>query len=309
MQISEAYKRCASYAKNVALTREIYAALEREQREIEKKLGFTKHKRLAHRHYLVHDVGVGTYSQRQKAHTQARLDRAVDSVFQKKLEKALANPHDKEVGAYTGEDPWLKRSMQGSWVTHSIERVADDLIRESMRRGDFRNLEGSGKPIQREYDNVALDSMTQRLNKMLIASDCAPEWVSLNKEIRDSVEHLRSRVTSAWHKCGPYPMARKDAEDWEATMKRLQQSVDDINVNIRKLNLIVPALSMQKASITLDTLAARVASEVVPEKTDALSSGQRGLEYALSSSNNESGFASTLSILKHLYRHFMSKIS
>lgn len=106
-QIREAYKLCASYAKNVTLTQEMHDALEEELQNMEKTLGLWQPKRVAHRQYLQYDgVGPGTPSQRQKAYTQLRLDRSRESVFEKKFQDALVDDDSKEVSLYSS---WPKK--------------------------------------------------------------------------------------------------------------------------------------------------------------------------------------------------------
>lgn len=95
VQAREAYKRCVAYCKRIVLSKEVQESLEKELLDIDKKIGFTKQRRLPHRHYLTYDVGPGTYSQRQKAYAQHRLNEAMDSVYEKQFQRALENPDEK----------------------------------------------------------------------------------------------------------------------------------------------------------------------------------------------------------------------
>ena len=65
-----------------------------------------------------------------------------------------------------------------------MDRLVEDLIAESMARGDFDNLPGAGKPIQYSDHNPYVDTMTHNLNKILINNGYVPEWVTLEKDIR-----------------------------------------------------------------------------------------------------------------------------
>lgn len=65
-----------------------------------------------------------------------------------------------------------------------IDRVVDDLIRESMQRGDFDNLSGSGKPLKYSDHNPFIDLTTHNINKILVNNGFKPEWIMLSKEIR-----------------------------------------------------------------------------------------------------------------------------
>ena len=66
----------------------------------------------------------------------------------------------------------------------TIDRLVEDLIQESMARGDFDNLPGAGKPLDYSNHNPYVDSHTHNLNKVLINNGYVPEWVTLDKEIK-----------------------------------------------------------------------------------------------------------------------------
>ena len=60
----------------------------------------------------------------------------------------------------------------------------EDLIQESMKRGDFNNLSGQGQPLSYSAHNPLVDTMTHNLNKILVNNGFAPEWIMLQSEIR-----------------------------------------------------------------------------------------------------------------------------
>lgn len=66
-----------------------------------------------------------------------------------------------------------------------MERLVEDLIQESMAKGEFKNLPGEGKPLQSQSETAkAVDDLTYNLNKIVIDQGFAPEWVRLNGGIR-----------------------------------------------------------------------------------------------------------------------------
>ncbi len=245
-----------SYAKNVAMSREIYAAMEDELADIDQTLGFTKQRRLPHRQYLTYDVGPGTYSQRQKAYAQHRLYEAIDNVYEKQFEKALRNPDAKEVAEYKGKTKKFKPK-----ITKTLEIIAHEKIRDSMGKGEFKNLKGMGKPLRREHDNPVIDDMQQKLNRLLSNAGFAPEWISLDKEIRQSIENVKKCLSTCWSKCGPHPMTPERRKEWEQELEELSQTVKTINKKISDLNLIVPSLSAQRTHIRLELLVLKVTAE------------------------------------------------
>lgn len=244
-----------SYAKNVAMSREIYAALEEELADIDQRLGFTKQRRLPHRQFLTYDVGPGTFSQRQKAYAQHRLYEAMDNIYEKQFEKALQNPDAKEVTEFRGKPKKYKMS-----ITQTLERIAHEKIRDSMGRGEFKNLRGMGKPLHLEHDNPVIDDMQQKLNRLLTNAGFAPEWISLDKEIRHSIEKVRKQLSTCWSRCGPDPMSPEKKKEWENELEELSQAVKLINKKIDNLNLIVPSLTAQRAHIRMELMVSRVMS-------------------------------------------------
>ena len=251
----EAYKRCMSYAKNVSMTRDIYEALEQELEDLDKALGYsiTKQRRLAHRHYLSYDVGVGSMSQRQRAHAQQRVGQAMDNVFEQQFQKALENPDVKELAPYE-----KGRKVPGGKTTKSIQRIANEIIYDSMKRGEFDNLRGQGKPLKLEPVNPVLDNVEQIINKMLNNSGFAPEWIGLDKEIRTSMEKLKADIEMAWNKCGPLPMNLEQLKHWEHQLMEFEETVNVINKKIFDLNLIVPSLTSQRSHLRLEKLLVQV---------------------------------------------------
>lgn len=47
-----------------------------------------------------------------------------------------------------------------------MERVVEDLIQESMAKGEFDNLPNAGKPLQHDNYNPFVDIATHKLNQV-----------------------------------------------------------------------------------------------------------------------------------------------
>ncbi len=50
---------------------------------------------------------------------------------------------------------------------YGIDRLVEDLIQESMAKGDFSNLKGAGKPLQYQNHNPFVDIATHKINQVL----------------------------------------------------------------------------------------------------------------------------------------------
>jgi len=47
-----------------------------------------------------------------------------------------------------------------------MDRLVEDLIQESMAKGDFDNLSGKGKPLKFRSPNPYVDFVTQKMNEV-----------------------------------------------------------------------------------------------------------------------------------------------
>ena len=47
-----------------------------------------------------------------------------------------------------------------------MDRLVEDLIQESMAKGDFDNLSGKGKPLKQDISNPYVDFTTHKLNEV-----------------------------------------------------------------------------------------------------------------------------------------------
>ena len=146
------------------------------------------------------------------------------------------------------EDIYLTQDYFQRQVAYAQERI-------SQRKADFR---GIGKSIRMERDSPILDDVQEKLNNMMGNAGFAPEWISLDKEIRQSIENIKKRLSACWSKCGPHPMTPERKKEWEQELEELSHTVKTINKKITNLNLIVPTLSAQRMHIRLELLVSRV---------------------------------------------------
>ena len=212
---------------------------------------------VAHRRYLSHDVGPGTYSERERRHQQLRLDRAVDSVFEQQLRKSLENNQDKAV---------VVRPAQEQRITQALERLANDLIREAMAKGEFDHLPGQGKPLAYSLPNVALDDMSSKINHMLVNAGFKPEWITLEQEMRDDLRKLKLKIAHSWFGLGQQPLTREKWVEWETLKKDyIMPDLNSLNMKVDHFNLIVPIMSRQFPRFDLGRLIKKAIAEHLQE--------------------------------------------
>ncbi|KAL1566026.1 dnaJ subfamily C member 28-like [Salvia divinorum] len=115
-----------------------------------------------------------------------------------------------------------------------IINVVEQRVWHAMEEGQFENLPGKGKPLDLDT-NPHADPAEDTLYRILNKNGCAPEWVELNKEIRNSIAGWRIALGRAW-------MCKDGVDDskWLEASEALKLQLRDLNNKVFRYNLIVP---------------------------------------------------------------------
>ncbi|NXF31701.1 DJC28 protein, partial [Nyctibius bracteatus] len=231
-----------------------------------------KSQALQHRHYLSFEgVGLGTLSQREKQYMQFRVDRATEQVLEyqkQRLESQYAG-----TALMKAEDVRQSKKVK---ITQAVERLVEDLIQESMAKGDFDNLSGKGKPLQKFSDYPHIDPMTHNLNRILIDNGYQPEWILMQKEIRETIEQLRKSIVVSRSKLGG-PMTPYRQKQWNHICEQFIEDIRKLNKRIDNFNLVVPILSRQMVHFSADKeiVRAQKTYEALMENRETSNSGTK----------------------------------
>ncbi|XP_043928883.1 dnaJ homolog subfamily C member 28 [Protopterus annectens] len=199
-----------------------------------------KYKTPQHRQYLDFEgVGFGPPSQREKQYMQLRLDRASEQVLDYRKQK-LEN-QDSDANSLVVSDIRHSKKIK---ITQAIERLVEDLIQESMARGDFENLSGQGKPLQKFEHSLHIDPMTHNLNRILLENGYQPPWIMLQKEIRDTIDKLRNELFHSRKKFGD-PLNPYKEKQWNSVCEKFKEAISKLNKRVNDYNLVVPLLNRQ----------------------------------------------------------------
>ena len=136
------------------------------------------------------------------------------------------------------------------------EPLIDRLIRESMDRGEFDDLQGSGQPIdlsENPYEKPELRSV----HRLLRNAGFAPAWIEERKDIEAEFQRLYATVQRA-HKL--YDSKSGDVR-WERALKEFRERVEELNQRIRLYNLKAPATGFHRKVIDADSLIADLEKE------------------------------------------------
>uniref|UniRef100_A0A8C2ZKA5 DnaJ (Hsp40) homolog, subfamily C, member 28 n=1 Tax=Cyclopterus lumpus TaxID=8103 RepID=A0A8C2ZKA5_CYCLU len=119
------------------------------------------------------------------------------------------------------------------------------LIQESMGRGDFRNLSGAGKPLNKFEYNPYADPMTHNLNRILIDNGYQPAWVVAQRNIREAAAQIRNRLLAGRAGLGDPPNP-KHHRQWEQLCASVEEDLVKLNKTVDNYNLIAPMLNMEQ---------------------------------------------------------------
>lgn len=210
----------------------------KEEEEEEQSAGAAA---LQHRRYLSYDgLGSGPPGQRERQYQQARVDRAAQQVLDYRRRQ-------QEGGAGGAE---LMQRSRKTKVTQAVERLVEDLIQEAMARGDFQNLSGAGKPLNKFRHDPYADPTTHNLNRILRDSGYQPPWVLTLRDIREAVGRVQARLLQGRARLGD-PMSPAEQERWEELCESVREELLRLNKQVDLYNLTAPALSRQMVHFSL----------------------------------------------------------
>ncbi|KAL7133509.1 hypothetical protein ABFS83_12G145600 [Erythranthe nasuta] len=156
----------------------------------------------------------------QKVRTD-RLSSVIDTVNDRKL------------------PPELRGQRNNVRSETDIINVVEQRVWHAMEEGQFENLPGKGKPLDLT-SNPHADPAEDTLYRILNKNGCAPEWIELNKEIRNSVASWRLALKKAWVHYNNKGEHSKNESKWLESSEALKLQLRDLNNKVFRYNLIVP---------------------------------------------------------------------
>jgi hypothetical protein len=77
-----------------------------------------------------------------------------------------------------------------------FNKIVEERIRKAQKKGEFKNLEGSGKPLNLLEDQTVAEEL-RLAYKILKNADCLPPEIELKKEIQQTEELLNGMGETA----------------------------------------------------------------------------------------------------------------
>ena len=136
------------------------------------------------------------------------------------------------------------------------EPLIDRMIRESMERGEFDNLPGSGQPIdlsENPYETPELRSV----HRLLRNAGFAPAWIEERKDIEGELQ----RAFTVLHRASKLYGIKSEDSRWLRAVREFRERVEELNQRIRLYNLKAPAVGVHRKVIDADLLIAGLEAE------------------------------------------------
>lgn len=159
---------------------------------------------------------------------------------------------------YQEQDAHPAEAAQSASTMDEWSNLVSRRIEEAMRRGEFDNLPGQGKPqrIQREPFVPEEQQMAFRL---LQNNDLTPDWISERKEVLRLKERFQERVQAIaqealthWHAAADAKRQQEVLAIWQHWLSRWETEVQEINRRIQNLNLKQPISHLEVIKLRLD---------------------------------------------------------
>lgn len=129
------------------------------------------------------------------------------------------------------------------------EPLIDRLIRESMERGEFDDLPGSGQPIDLSENPYEAPEL-RTVHRLLRNAGFAPAWIEERKDIDSEYQRVYSILRRAKALYGS--AERLAPAEWERAKNEFRKRVDELNERIRFYNLKAPSTAFHRKIIDVD---------------------------------------------------------
>lgn len=142
-------------------------------------------------------------------------------------------------------------------------RSIEEIIQQAMREGAFDNLPGKGKPLDLE-DNPHLDPEWQLAYHLLKQNGFGPQFIEQRQAIELELATAREALARTW------VWRQRELErgeeavfveaKWSGAKKVFQQTVENLNQNIKAYNLQVPTPVLNRLPIKFEEELSRIGS-------------------------------------------------
>ncbi|KAL9925347.1 dnaJ homolog subfamily C member 28-like [Glossina fuscipes fuscipes] len=225
-----------------------------------------RHTAPQHRRYLsYYDCGPGNALQRQKQQQLMKAKQAQEHLIKHRVDKSQI-PGEKSLTEKGG----IFEEKQTNKTQYGFDRVVEDCIQEAMSKGDFDNLSGAGRPLPNVHaQNPYVDYTMHKVNKILSDNGFTPQWIALQRDVREDLKNVRKKLEQERIYFGEYPLTGADLKAWETILTNYEEEEKLINAKIDEYNLIAPICERQLFRVDLCKLSDDVLKDPdIPKNQD-----------------------------------------
>jgi hypothetical protein len=131
--------------------------------------------------------------------------------------------------------------------------LIDEIILDAMRKGEFADLPGQGRPLQLD-DEAYVPSHLRMAHKLLRDNDLAPDWIMQGRELEAARAAL---LTSLGRAAGQYRQT-KAAAPWHKALASARVDAERYNRQVTSYNLKLPRGVAHQAHLNVEREADRL---------------------------------------------------
>lgn len=183
--------------------------------------------------------------------------RAAKTEMQRSMEERLRNAREK-AAEYRNPKPPTEEEADGGRTIEEWADLVTNRIEEAIRRGDFDNLAGHGKPLRLEEDPFVPEGQ-QMAYRLLKNNDMTPNWIAERKEMLRAIETWREQFRrivgeahAAWVAAASDERRVQVRQSWERWIIRWEDEIRELNRNIGTFNLKQPITHLEIFKLRLD---------------------------------------------------------
>lgn len=151
--------------------------------------------------------------------------------------------------------------VEGKHATPTMDEwnnIISHRIEEAMRRGEFDNLPGRGKPMRVQREPFVPEDQQMAFN-LLKNNDLTPDWIGERKEVLRLKEEFQERVQrvahealAQWHAAGDAVRRQEVLATWDRWLLRWEGELREVNRRIENHNLKQPITHLEVFKLRLD---------------------------------------------------------
>lgn len=137
--------------------------------------------------------------------------------------------------------------------------LIDEIIQDAMRKGEFADLPGQGKPLHID-DEAHVPAHLRMAHKLLRDNDLAPDWIMQGREL----EAARAALLASLERAAAHYRQTKAAAAWQRALASARADAERYNRQVTAYNLKLPRGVAHLAHFNAEREAGKLLNAAVP---------------------------------------------